>query len=125
MEVENLDLEGFKYKPVLNRSNYCKDTFSEGLKFKKGSIYKPVVSCIDSIYMSKVARVKKKNKYLKPFERKHLLTIAKPILGRKVKYTKRSESVVPGKKEPVNFNKFDDLTLPILSMRRKKIRSRS
>ena len=124
MEVENLDLEGFKYKPVLNRSHYGKETFSEGLKFKKSFVHKPIVS-IGSIYMPKVFKAKKKNKYLKPYERNHLLTIDKPVLGIKEKYSKRSVSVVPKKKESVNLNKFGDLTLPILSMKHKKVRSRS
>lgn len=125
MDAENIDLETFKYKPVLNKSNYSKENSSEGFKFKKVFNSKPVRNCIDSIYVSKELKVKKKLLFLKPFERKQLVNVYQPVLGRKVSYEKRSVSVVPKAKEPSNVYKMDDLILPILSLRHKKIQSKS
>lgn len=125
MEVENSNFEGFKYKPVLNRSNYSKENSSEGLKFKKVCNSKPVRNFVDLIYVSKEMKVKKKLLFLKPFERKRLVNIGEPVLGRKVSYEKRSVSVMPKAKEPSNMYKMDELILPILSIRHKKIQSKS
>ena len=115
----------FKFKPVLRRTKYSQKDSYEFLKFKKTIIHKPFFNCIDSIYVRKEAKTKKKILIVKPFERNHFVAVNGPILGRKSVGEKRSVSVAPAKKEITNtFVRYDDLTLPILSIRHKKFKSR-
>ena len=129
MENENLDDRDsketkytkdsltFKFKPVLRRTKYSQKDSYEFLKFKKTIIHKP--------FVRKEAKTKKKILVIKPFERNHLVAVNGPVLGKKSAGEKRSVSVAPAKKEIHNtFVRYDDLTLPILSIRHKKYKSR-
>jgi hypothetical protein len=136
MEIENIaddetcikkskEFIGFKFRPVLRRTKYSQKDSDECLKFKKSLLKKPVVNFVDSVYVSRDAKMKKKLLVVKPFDRNHFINVHGPVLGKKTSYEKRSVSVAPVKKEAVpSFFRYDDLTLPILSIRHKKYKSK-
>ena len=120
-----LKLFGFRFKPVLRRTNYDKRDSGGLWKFKKTVICRPFVNCIESIYLRKGAKAKKGFLTIKPFERKNGVTVYGPVLGKKSEREKRSISVEPVKKKiPNAFVRYDDLTLPILTVTHKKYKSR-
>lgn len=122
---DSKEIFAFKFKPVLRRTKYDQRDSSGFLKFKKTVVYQPFVNCIESIYLNKEAKSKKKFLTIKPFERKNMITVYGPVLGKKPEGEKRSFSVEPVKKKiPNSFVRYDDLTLPILTVTHKKYKSR-
>ena len=118
MDNKSDKIDSVKYTPILkrgyNQSGY-QSTF-EKLIFKKNILLeRPKFNVIDKIYRKQSKESKKKPLLIDPIERKHVLVITTPILGKEKKQP-RSASVIPKQKhKSAKFEKMQELALPVLN----------